>query len=128
MRFPDCVAARRPLPAAIAWPDAMSGHFFGRKHTRCEASFPAGPPQGKSAPLGGRKRTQCARRGGSISRRAAPREKRPLGGQEAHAVRAPWGPYFMPKRPKPFMPPMARIIFAMPPFFICFIMPCICSN
>ncbi len=77
MRFPDCVAARRPLPAAIAWPDAMSGHFFGRKHK------------------------QCARRG---------------------------GPYFMPKRPKPFMPPMARIIFAMPPFFICFIMPCICSN
>lgn len=78
MRFPDCVAARRPLPAAIAWPDAMSGHFFGRK------------------------RMQCARRGGP--------------------------PYFMPKRPNPFMPPMARIIFAMPPFFICFIMPCICSN
>ncbi|MNQ30441.1 hypothetical protein D3C85_437860 [compost metagenome] len=94
MRFPDCVAARRPLPAAIAWPDAMSGHFF-------LADF---------------------------SRRAAPREKSPLGGQEAHVVRAPWGHHFIPKRPRPFMPPMARIIFAMPPFFICFIIPCICSN
>jgi len=102
MRFPDCVAARRPLPAAIAWPDAMSGHFFGGQRMRQEGLF---------------------------SRRAAPREKRPLGGQEAHAVRAPWEPYyFIPKRPRPFMPPMARIIFAMPPFFICFIMPCICSN
>ena len=77
MRFPDCVAARRPLPAAIAWPDATSGHFFW---------------------------------------------------QEAHAVRAPWGHHFMPKRPNPFMPPIARIILAMPPFFICFIIPCICSN
>jgi len=104
MRFPDCVAARRPLPAAIAWPDATSGHFFWQAAHAVRAPW------------------------GIFSRRAAPREKRPLGGQEAHAVRAPWGHHFMPKRPNPFMPPIARIILAMPPFFICFIIPCICSN
>ncbi len=91
MRFPDCVAVRRPLPAAIAWPDAMSGHFF------CLAQAPPHTSSGRRAATTGI---------------TAPSSRH----------------HFMPKRPRPFMPPMARIIFAMPPFFICFIMPCICSN
>ncbi|SPT39272.1 Uncharacterised protein [Achromobacter spanius] len=121
MRFPDCVAARRPLPAAIAWPDAMSGHFFS-------GFFPPGRPKGKKPPRGAGS-ARSARAVGALFPAGPPQgEKSPLGGQEAHIVRAPWGPYFIPKRPSPFMPPMARIIFAMPPFFICFIIPCICSN
>ncbi|GEM_PF-3471171 len=104
MRSPACVAARRPLPAAIAWPDAMSGHFFDPELTACarKAAPPPGRPKAGQPPRGAAsERSECGV--GAFS-------------------------YFIPKRPSPFMPPMARIIFAMPPFFICFIMPCICSN
>ena len=105
MRSPACVAARRPLPAAIAWPDAMSGHFFLTPNLQPALEKPPPPPGRPEAgqpPSGGSKRAERVRRGAFS--------------------------YFIPKRPSPFMPPMARIILAMPPFFICFIMPCICSN
>ncbi|MNX87671.1 hypothetical protein D3C86_1196030 [compost metagenome] len=92
--------------------------------------FPAGPPQGKKSPLGGQEAHEVRAPWGSFFPPGRPKGKKPpRGAGSARSARTVGAPiYFMPKRPMPFMPPMARIIFAMPPFFICFIMPCICSN
>ena len=48
-----------------------------------EASRRAGPPQARHGPLGGQRSTRSDKRGGRISRRAAPREISPLGGQRS---------------------------------------------
>ncbi len=61
---------------------------------RREAFFAAGPPQGKNAPSGGSD-PRSGERGGFFCRRAAPRQKRPLGGQRP-AQRRAWGGLFLP--------------------------------